>query len=49
MPIHTRAAAGSAGSDPLSLDLAGLGLKGADRSALAAAVQTTRSIIEVHG
>ena len=44
-----RAAAGGGGSGQLSFDMAGLGLKEADRSALAAAVQTTRSIIEVHG
>jgi type IV secretion system protein VirD4 len=40
-----RAAAGSGGPDQLSLDLAGLGLKEANRKELAAAVQTTRAII----
>lgn len=44
-----RAAAGGGGSGQLSFDLARLGLKEADRTQLAAAVQTTRSIIEVHG
>ncbi|KKM04041.1 hypothetical protein LCGC14_1768210, partial [marine sediment metagenome] len=40
-----RAAAGGGGSGQLSLDLAGLGLKEADRTQLATAVQTTRAII----
>ena len=40
-----RAAAGGGGSGQLSLDLGGLGLNGADRTELAAAVQTTRAII----
>jgi type IV secretion system protein VirD4 len=40
-----RAAAGGIGSHQLSLNLAGLGIKGADRSELLAAVQTTRAII----
>ncbi|TKD25296.1 type VI secretion protein [Rhodobacter capsulatus] len=40
-----RAAAGGGGSGQLSFDLAGLGLKEADRTQLAAAVQTTRAII----
>ena len=44
-----RAAAGGGGSGQLSIDLAKLGIQEADRSVLAAAVQTTRSIIEVHG
>jgi type IV secretion system protein VirD4 len=44
-----RAAAGIAGSDQLSFDLAGLGINQSDRSDLLAAVQTTRSIIEAHG
>jgi len=44
-----RAAAGRAGSDQLSFDLAGLGLNQASKSELVAAVQTTRSIIEAHG
>lgn len=45
-----RAAAGAAGSDQLSFDLAKLGIQeAADRSVLAAAVQTTRSIIDIHG
>jgi type IV secretion system protein VirD4 len=43
-----RAAAGGGGSGQLSFDLAGLGLKEADRTQLAAAVQTTRSIIMEH-
>jgi type IV secretion system protein VirD4 len=40
-----RAAAGGGGSGQLSFDLAGLGLKEADRTQLASAVQTTRAII----
>ncbi|SDO86769.1 type IV secretion system protein VirD4 [Lutimaribacter pacificus] len=45
-----RAAAGGRGSGHLSINLAKLGIQeAADRSVLAAAVQTTRSIIEVHG
>jgi type IV secretion system protein VirD4 len=44
-----RAAADGGGSGQLSVDLAKLGIQEADRSVLAAAVQTTRSIIEVHG
>jgi type IV secretion system protein VirD4 len=40
-----RAAAGGGGSGQLSFDLARLGLKGADKTELAAAVQTTRAII----
>ncbi|MCA0424046.1 MAG: type IV secretory system conjugative DNA transfer family protein [Proteobacteria bacterium] len=40
-----RAAAGGGRSGQLSFDLAGLGLKYADRTQLAAAVQTTRAII----
>jgi type IV secretion system protein VirD4 len=44
-----RAAAGRAGSDQLSFDLAGLGLRASDGIELAAAVQTTRAIIEAHG
>lgn len=40
-----RAASGGVGSDQLSFDLAGLGLKEADRTKLTAAVQTTRGII----
>ena len=40
-----RAAAGGGGSGQLSFDLARLGLKEADRTQLAAAVQTTRAII----
>jgi len=45
-----RAAAGGGGSGHLSINLAKLGIQeAADRSVLAAAVQTTRSIIEVHG
>ncbi|TNE49244.1 MAG: type VI secretion protein, partial [Sphingomonadales bacterium] len=44
-----RAAAGRAGSDQLSFDLAGLGLKEVNTTQLAAAVQTTRTIIEAHG
>ena len=40
-----RAAVGGGRSGQLSLDLAGLGLKEADRTELAAAVQTTRTII----
>jgi len=43
-----RAAAGSAGSDQLSFDLAGLGLRASDSVELAAAVQTTRGIIAEH-
>jgi len=43
-----RAAAGGGGSSQLSFDLAGLGLKEADRTQLAAAVQTTRAIIAEH-
>ncbi|MDO9640831.1 MAG: type IV secretory system conjugative DNA transfer family protein [Pseudotabrizicola sp.] len=43
-----RAAAGGGGSGQLSFDLAGLGLKEADRTQLAAAVQTTRAIIAAH-
>jgi len=44
-----RAAAGGGGLGQLSFDLAGLGIRGANSLELAAAVQTTRSIIEVHG
>ena len=44
-----RSAAGGGGSGQLSINLAELGLQETDRSVLAAAVQTTRSIIEVHG
>jgi type IV secretion system protein VirD4 len=44
-----RAAAGGGGSGQLSFDLAGLGLKEADRTQLAATVQTTWAIIEAHG
>jgi type IV secretion system protein VirD4 len=40
-----RAVAGSARTSQLSFDLVGLGLKEADRTELAAAVQTTRAII----
>jgi type IV secretion system protein VirD4 len=40
-----RAAAGGGGSGQVAFDLAGLGLKEADRTELAAAVQTTRAII----
>jgi len=40
-----RAAAGSAGGSQLSFDPAALGLKEADKTKLAAAVQTTRAII----
>jgi type IV secretion system protein VirD4 len=40
-----RAAASSAGGGLLSLDLAGLGIKGGDKTELASAVQTTRAII----
>jgi type IV secretion system protein VirD4 len=40
-----RAAAGGAGSSQLSLDLAALGLKEAEKTELATAVQTTRAII----
>jgi len=43
-----RAAAGRAGSDQLSFDLAGLGLRASDSVELAAAVQTTREIIAEH-
>ena len=43
-----RAAAGRAGSDQLSFDLAGLGLRASDGIELAAAVQTTREIIAEH-
>lgn len=43
-----RAAAGGGGSGQLSLDLGGLGLNGAGRTQLAAAVQTTRAIIAEH-
>jgi len=42
------AASGGGGSGQLSFDLAGLGLKEADRTQLAAAVQTTRAIITEH-
>jgi type IV secretion system protein VirD4 len=44
-----RVAAGGDGSGQFSFDLARLGLKDATRSELAAAVQTTRAIIEAHG
>ena len=44
-----RAAAGSAGFEQLSFDLAGLGIDRSDGSDLLAAVRTTRSIIEAHG
>jgi type IV secretion system protein VirD4 len=44
-----RAAASGGGQGQLSLDLAGMGLNHAGRSELAAAVQTTRAIIEAHG
>jgi type IV secretion system protein VirD4 len=40
-----RAAANGIGGGRLSLDLAGLGIKGRDRTELASAVQTTRAII----
>ncbi|MDP2050681.1 MAG: type IV secretory system conjugative DNA transfer family protein [Cypionkella sp.] len=40
-----RAAASSAGGGLLSLDLAGLGIKGGDKTELASAVQSTRAII----
>jgi type IV secretion system protein VirD4 len=40
-----RAAASSAGGGLLSLDLAGLGIKGGDKTELISAVQTTRAII----
>jgi type IV secretion system protein VirD4 len=40
-----RAAASGTGGGRLSLDLAGLGIKGRDRTELASAVQTTRAII----
>ena len=43
-----RTAAGAAGSDQLSFDLAGLGLRPSDRTQLAAAVLTTRRIIAQH-
>ncbi|ETA53244.1 type IV secretory system conjugative DNA transfer family protein [Ponticoccus alexandrii] len=44
-----RTAAGTGGVGQLSLELTRLGLKEADRAELAAAVQTTREIIEAHG
>jgi type IV secretion system protein VirD4 len=44
-----RAGAGGGGSGQLSFDRAGLGLKEADRTQLAATVQTTWAIIEAHG
>lgn len=44
-----RAAASGGGQGQLALDLAGMGLNHAGRSELAAAVQTTRAIIEAHG
>jgi type IV secretion system protein VirD4 len=44
-----RAAASGGGQGQLSLDLARMGLNHAGRSELAAAVQTTRAIIEAHG
>lgn len=40
-----RAAAGGGGSGQLSVNLAGMGLTEADRTQLAAVVQTTRAII----
>ena len=44
-----RAAAANGDVGQLSVDLVSLGLKESDRTELAAAVQTTRAIIEVHG
>ena len=43
-----RAAAGTARSDQLSFDLAGLGLRTSNGTELVAAVQTTRAIIAEH-
>ena len=43
-----RAAAGGGGSGQVAFDLAGLGLKEADKIELAVAVQTTRAIIAEH-
>jgi type IV secretion system protein VirD4 len=40
-----RAAAGGGGPGPVAFDLAGLGLKEADKTELAVAIQTTRAII----
>ena len=44
-----RVAVGGVGSGQLSFDLAGMGLKEADRTDLSAAVQTTRTIIAQYG
>ena len=44
-----RAAASGGGQGQLSLDIEGLGITGAERKALASAVQTTRAIIAEHG
>lgn len=43
-----RSAAGGGGSDQLSFDVAALGFGESDRSALKAAVQSTRAIIAEH-
>ena len=44
-----RAAATGGGQGQLSLDVEGLGIRGANRAALESAVQTTRTIIAEHG
>jgi type IV secretion system protein VirD4 len=44
-----RAAASDGGQGQLSLDIEGLGIKSADRTVLASAVQTTRAIVAEHG